>query len=328
MNEHGRTETCFIGENTSLEALRHRLFDQHTDTAADERRRLECESEDRGKHRADIGNIQNQNHQRADNVDHCHKRHNDLRKFRNSAQAAENDQCGNDQKCNTEKQMDHVDLRSGNRSQRNVAKERRVHIQNDLIDLSHVTDTKGSKNRKTREKNRQNRGNRAKPLLAVALAHTVLQIVHRTAAPFSVSVFSAIINTEQIFRKVRHHSEKCRYPHPEHCAGTARDDCRGNARDITRTDGCGKSGTQRLELRNGFFIGSFRAGAVFSENTCYRIFPPIAKPSDLKKFRAARQQNTRANQKNQSGQAPDRTINRIVDRCHRVKKPLHKFPPQ
>jgi hypothetical protein len=80
-------------------------------------------------------------------------------------------------------------------------------------------------------------------------------------------------------------------------------------------------------LGNGFFVGGLRTVAVFSENARYGIFPPIAQTSDLEKFRTARQQNARADQQDQSGQAPDCAVDCVVHRRHRVKKPIHKFPP-
>jgi hypothetical protein len=116
----------------------------------------------------------------------------------------------------------------------------------------------------------------ADQLAVLHLAHAVLQVIHRAAAPFAFFVPAAEEDAQHVFGIVGHHAHDGGDPHPEHRAGAAHGDGVGHARDVARADGGGQGGAQGLELGNGMLIlapgdalvGEQAADGVFS--TCGR----------------------------------------------------------
>ena len=323
MHHNRRAKACLVGEHAALKSLRHGLLDQYTDTAADKRRGGECKLEDRAKHCADLRDIAAENDERADDVSNRHKGYDDLCHASDALQTADDDQRTDDKQYKTDDQMDNINARAGDGAQRNVREECGVHIEHDLVDLRHVTDTEGCKDGKAGEQHCQHACGDLQPLFAVTLAKTVGQIVHRAARPLAVLIAAAVVDAQQVFREVGHHAKECGNPHPEHGTRATGYDGSGNACDIARAHRGGKRGAQRLELRNGFGVGLFGGRAVLFEHACNGLLPPMPCVGDLEHAGSNGQQNARANQQNESGQTPDRAVDGVVDVCDDLDKLVH-----
>ena len=129
------------------------------------------------------------------------------------------------------------------------------HVGRDSVYLGHVAYSKGSK--KT-ERTEQHSKNRTKHLTVLLRTKTVLQIVHRAAAPLAVLVLDAVEYTQNILREVGHHAKERHYPHPEHSAGTSGDDSRSHACDIASADRGRKRRAYALELGDLLVLGVSR----------------------------------------------------------------------
>ena len=145
-----------------------------------------------------------------------------------------------------------------------------------------------------------------KPLL---FAYAVREVIHRAAGPFASHIPAAEIDAEHILGIVGHHTEKRRYPHPEHRAGSAYADCRRNARDVARAD-CGReSGAHRLKRRNGALAVGMR---VLGEQLAYGLVPPVGEVRYLEKAGKHRHKHARAYKQHKTERAPDKAVDHVV----------------
>ena len=204
-----------------------------------------------------------------------------------------------------------------------AAEERGFHVQDDLIDLSHIADAEGGQNGENGE---QNRKNAADGLAVLPAAQAVSQVVHRTSRPLALAVAAAVVDAQHIFGEVGHHPEKGRDPHPEHRAGAADDDGCRHAGDVAGADGGGKGGTQRLELGNGLLIRFRVNAAVPAEHAADGLLPPMLQVGDLKPLCAAGHQNARADEQNQADLHPDKGVDLVIDPGKCREKILHTYP--
>ena len=323
MDQHRGAETCLVGEHAALEALGHGLLDEHADTAAQHGRRGEGELEDGDEHGADLLDVDAEDDERADDVGHGHEGHHDLGHPSDALKTADDDEGADDEQTDTDDEVDDIDLGIRDIAEGCVLEEGGVHIQNDLVDLGHVTDAEGGQNGEAAEEDGQHLGHGAEPLLSVALAQTVAKVVHGTARPLAVLVAAAVVDAQKVFREVGHHTEEGGDPHPEHGTGATRHDGGGHARDVARTDGGGQGGAEGLELGNGFTVGLLGGVAVFLENTGDGVLPPVADVADLEHLGAHGQKDTRTDEQDESGQTPDRAVDGVVDRLDPIEKRFH-----
>ncbi len=325
VNHDRRAKTRLVRENAALEALRHRLFDENADPTAKEGGRRKGKLEDRNEHRANLADVDANDDERAEDVNDSHDRNNDLGKAGNTLQPADDNEGADDKQENAKQQVDDIDIGAGDHAEAGVLEEGGVHVKNDLIDLRHVSDTEGSKDGKAREEDRQDLRGRRKPLLAVALAKPVAQIIHRATRPLAVLVAAAVVDAEQVFREVGHHSEEGGEPHPENRAGATRYDRGGNARDISRADRGGKGGAKRMELRDALFVGLLGAFAVLFKDTGDGLLPPMPDVPHLKDLGEHGQQNAGTDEKDEAGKTPYRAVDGVVDVCDAIDKLFHNF---
>ena len=103
------------------------------------------------------------------------------------------------------------------------------------------------------------------------------EIIHRAAAPFTAFILLTVIDTENIFGIVCHHSEEGNDPHPEDRTGAAGDDGRRYAGDIAGADRRRKRGAETLELGDGFiFLSGMRRNVLILEDGTDRIGDPVS----------------------------------------------------
>ena len=123
-----------------------------------------------------------------------------------------------------------------------------------------------------------------------------MQIVHGSSAPLTDFIFAAVVDTQDVFGKVGHHTKEGDDPHPEDCSGAAGDDgCRDTC-DITCADRRCQRRAQTLELADGLVVFC-RVGR----------YVAVCKHSS--------DQNTGADQKDQHGKSPYKPVYSTVDVC-------------
>lgn len=125
-----------------------------------------------------------------------------------------------------------------------------------------------------------------------------------------------VLDGQNNFRVLGHHSEQGGYPHPENSAGAAHGDSAGNAGYVAGADGGGKGCSNRLEGRHLAV-----ARLLLMEHLPYGVLHGIAKFSELDEANAKAQDNTRAHQKDKHPRPPGNTVQKVYD----LTKPFHIF---
>ena len=326
VNHNGRTETCLVGEHAALEAVGH-SYDDTADAAAHECLGREGVSEDSLEGGDDSLIVDSDDHKASCNEENDHKGNDLLGNVCDTLNTAEGDNCGQRHNDNAEN-----DIVKGNAAENADGGESlyvkgRGNVCYDLVDLTHASDTEGSQHSEDTEENGKNTAGLLEGRFAVAVlvgvaSHTVLQVVHRTAGPFAFAVLTSEIDTQNVFRVVGHHTEECGNPHPEHGTGTTDTDSGGNTGDITGTDRCGKRGTKRLEGRdNALFLAVLHN--VLGEHTAYGVLPPQTEARDLKYACTEGYDNAGSNQKNQTKNSPNDSVDAVVYRSDFFEKCFH-----
>ena len=154
MYHYGRTETCLVREHAALEALSHGE-DHGADAASHERLRTERVNKyrlERGKNHI---KVHTDDHNAAENKKDNHKGNDLLGNSGDALNSAESDDCNENHYDNADK-----DVVKG--CSRNADSRKRLNIKcsrnicNDLVDLSHASDTEGSKHGEYTEENSEN----------------------------------------------------------------------------------------------------------------------------------------------------------------------------
>ena len=86
-----RAHAGFVRKEAAGDAEANRFFHRDAQETAAKRLRVECAHNDMLKHRQDFSRIEEQNHQRAQNVNHRHQRYDELREMRDPMNAADED---------------------------------------------------------------------------------------------------------------------------------------------------------------------------------------------------------------------------------------------
>ena len=236
--DHDRgTETGLIGEDASLHTPCHSKSDTVACDAAADCLHREGSADNGGKNSTQLADIGKEHDQRTDDIGDRHKGHELLRDRCDALEAADDDQGRQDH------QEDTGDIY---RDPENL-----LQVCSDGVDLTHVADTKRGKHAKGAE---QDCEHCTDPLAALFGAQTVVKIVHGTSAPLSDFVFTAVIDTQHIFREISHHAKEGHDPHPEDSSRAARDDSRRDAGDIARADRGRKGGAKTLKLADGLVV--------------------------------------------------------------------------
>ena len=143
-----------------------------------------------------------------------------------------------------------------------------------------------------------------------------MQIIHGSSAPLADFIFAAIVNTQDVFGEVCHHTEEGDDPHPEDCARSAGDDSSRDTRDITGTDRCSQCCAKTLELADGLVLFcSVGRDMPVCKNGADSLGKPVSDVRDLEKSGQKSHQNTGTDQKDQHGKPPYKSVYRTVDVC-------------
>ncbi len=310
VNHNGRTETCLVGEHAALTTGGNYLADKITCAAADSCGNVECILEDCNKCIVKLCVVEAKDRNGADYEENDHERNDLFSNVCDSLKTAEKDKSCDHGKDDTENEVVKgnaliksyagkcLDLECGN------------HVNNDLVDLAHCTDTEGSENCEDAEEDCKRL---TEELTELHLAHALFEVVHRTAGPFAFSVLAAEVDTENVFGVVGHHSEECGNPHPENRTGTAGNDSCSNTGDVTYTDSSRKSGTERLELGNGLTLNV--TGYVLLKDLTEGLTEPVTDMSHLKYACDNGSEHT-YEKKQPYAVIPDKAVNSVIDFCN------------
>ena len=183
-----------------------------------------------------------------------------------------------------------------------------MYIGHHTVHLAHVSNAKGCQQTEAGEECRKYN---ADGLTAFFAAETVPQIIHGASAPLTLGIFTAVENAENVFRVICHHAKKGDQPHPEYGARSANSDGAGYTYNITCAYGSGKGGTKGLKLGDRFILRMF-CNMFVPKDSADGVFYPVAEMGNLKKLCEASHQHAHKSQKDQSGPAPDKTINIVI----------------
>ena len=295
--------------------MRDDLADDRTDAAADECLGRKGVDEDRLECGEDARVVDRDDRKGAEHEENDHEGNDLLGNARDPLQTSEGDQCGQDHDQRTEDQVVERDARQNLNRGEGADVEGLCDIGNDLVDLSHASDTEGGEHGEDAEED----GKHASDVLhALLSSNAVNEVVHGTARPLAVLVLSAEVDAKDVLGIVGHHAEECGNPHPEHGTGTADADRGGNACDITRTDRCGKRRAKRLERGDRALFLTVRDD-VLLEKASERVLKPHRNMRHLEEFRQGGCQNARTDEQDQAEHAPNDTVDLAVngfDRMH------------
>ena len=230
--DHDRgTKAGFIGEDAALHAHLHGQGDAGTDNAPRDGLHGKCALKNGNKYSGHHGNVQDDDEEGSEEIEDDHERHQLLCKSRNPLEAADDDQGDRKEKKDTDCQVGDA--------------ESMVHILDHTVDLAHIADAEGSQQAEAGEQNGQES---ADGLTVFPAAEAVAEIVHGTADPFSLGILPAVKDTQDILRKIGHHTEKSDQPHPENRARSAGGNSACHTDNISGADRGGQRRAQGLEL--------------------------------------------------------------------------------
>ena len=316
-------ETGLIGEDAAADALGDGELHGHAHRAADDGRGVERALEDAGKHAGDRARVGDNDHECADDVDGRHagdELFGDLTDALDAAEEHERHENG-DHNAGDEAD-DRVKLlgvlmecdRDG------------VDGGSDGVDLGDVADAERGERAEHGEDD-------AQPLPLGA--ETVLDVVHRAAAPVALFVALTVLDREGDLGELGDHAEESGDPHPEHRARAAENDRAGDAGDVARADRGRQCRGDRLHRRD---LALARFGLL--EDLADGVLPPVADLGELNEADAEAQVNARADQQCQHDGSPYKAVYRTVDfydlihvisplllNCIAFKRAYWVFPP-
>ena len=296
MRDGRGAETGLIGEDAAADALGDGELHGHAHRAADDGRGVERALEDAGKHAGDRTRVGDNDHERADDVDGRHagdELFGDLTDALDAAEEHERHENG-DHNAGDEAD-DRVKLLG-------VLMERDrdgVDGGSDGVDLGDVADAERGERAEHGEDD-------AQPLPLGA--ETVLDVVHRAAAPVALFVALTVLDREGDLGELGDHAEESGDPHPEHRARAAEDDRAGDAGDVARADRGRQCRGDRLHRRD---LALARFGLL--EDLADGVLPPVADLGELNEADAEAQVNARADQQCQHDGSPYKAVYRTVD---------------
>ena len=278
-----------VGKQAPRHAIAHRLFHADARCAAEHRLRVKGSLKNMAHHRARIIGILKQNHQRAQNINHRHKRHHKLREVGDAVDAADKNRA-----CRRRQHQAHGDFRQP---------ERDMNRARNGIRLRGVADKAQRDNQRDGKKARQ------KTRLAAPdfFGQTVGDVKRGAADVFAVANHAVFLR-QQRFGKNRAHAQKSGNPHPKNRARPARHNRRCHARHVARADLRRNRHRQGLKLRQRlrvfFFLGKQAAEHRFKRR---------AKLGDLRRTQVNGEKQPDADKRVNQQITPQRGVNRADD---------------
>ena len=321
MHHHRGTQTGFVGEHAALEALHHHGLDGNAGSAAHRSHGSESGLEDRAESGNDVGVVDADDHNAAQNEQHHHEGHHLLREGSHALEAAQRDGSSQRHQHKADDQAVEGDAFVQGHIGQSGNAERGFNVHHDLVDLTHGADAEGGQQGEDGEQHRQHLTNSLAALLG---AQTIAQVVHGTAGPLAVFVAAAVVDAQHVFGVVGHHAKESGDPHPEHSAGAADDDGSRHTRDITNADGGSQRGAQRLEGRHSALV-AFVGDDFFLEQAADGVLPPQLQLADLKHLGHDGGQKAGGQQQHQTQRGPDEGIDHIVARFKGFEELFHVF---
>ena len=260
--------------------------------AAGRRRAGEGVGENRQEGGNDVAEIGNDHRDRADQVNHRHRRHHGGGELGDAGDAADDHQ---------RKQRRHE-----NGGDQRVEIESAFKSSGDVVDLRQVAGAEGAEHRGDGEQHRQ-------PFQLEALFH----VVHRPAGDGAVLGDAAVLVRQGDLNELARHAEESRHPHPEQRRRPAKMEGEGHAADIARADGAGKRRGQGLE------VAGFAPGAVLVE-FALGDGDGVAEIADLGKSKIYGEENAGGQQQ---GGKPDGAAEKAIDENEKVVDSIHGAAP-
>ena len=181
--------------------------------------------QDERKHPRHLIDVHDDNHQRNEEIEPCHERHEQCGKVRNAVNPAEDNGARED----GEDAAHHPGINA----------ERLLHRKRDRICLNgYVDQAEGDGDEHSKE------------LCDGRLATRILDIVRGTAVKEPVAARDLVDLGERALDKSRRRANEGDDPHPEYGAGTARNDGDGNTCDVADADARGRTDAKSLERRD------------------------------------------------------------------------------
>ena len=307
MHHYRRAQPRLVGEDAPLHAPGYRILHRCAHHAAESRMAGKGALEDDAQGGKNPGGIHDNNHQGSQNIGKGHKGNQFFRHGGNAFQAAHHHQgC----QCH----QAHAGEPHGNLKYL-------LHIHGNGVDLAHIANAEGGNHAEAAEQHRQNP---ADFLIAGVASQAILQIVHSTAAPFTIFVLPAEIDAQYIFGVIGHHAENGNNPHPENRARPASGNGSRHAGDIAGANGGRQGGAEALELADGFILfGSVGGDVLIGKDAADGVLHPVAELGHLKRLGQKGHQDAGAHQHNQHGHTPNETVDSAVYLCDGLNQVFH-----
>ena len=297
MGNGAGTEACLIGENAAGDTLLHTDKEAAHHTAGDGSR-PEGALENGHKHSRNPVDPQDDQADAQKDVQQGHDGHQSLRNLANALDTANEDQRHDDA---DEHADDQVTACGAVHAQQAVVDQGGIDGSGDGIDLGGIA---GAEDRADTEEGIQIC--QPHPLAA----QTVLDVVHGAAHIVALLVPFPEIHRQGNFGELGAHAQQGGDPHPEHSTGAADGNGTCHAGNVAGANGCGQSGTHRLERSQGT-----AGGSGFVKNTANGTLHGIAKLPQLQEAAADTQVQTHADDAGHGGNTPDKAIQKVIDLC-------------
>ncbi len=253
-----RAHPRFVGEETALDTVDHRLGDGITERTRACLLNPEGGLDDQHEHMGQLGDVHRHDHQRQQDVGQRHKGHYQLGKTGDATNAAEDNQ-------------------AGERHQRQTADpvrnaKRHLHRQTDGVGLHRVEHQAKCQDQAERE-------DHPHPAHAKAFLH----VVGRATTVVAILILDLVELGQSAFNEGGRHADKGNQPHPEDGAGATQIDGDSHTGQVAGADTGGKAGTEGLEGGDACVV---RFTAVFQHGK------HVAKVTDLDKTQAEGEKDT------------------------------------
>ena len=248
------------------------------------------------EHFAQSAGVINQHDNTGNDVHHSHEGHQLLRNTAQALHAAQDDDTHQDSQDNAQHQVQglcSICAKAGVKCLHHVADGG-----GDVAPLGGVADAEGSQRTENTEDNTQ-------PLPVFAQA--VLDVIHGAADPVAILVALTVFDRQHNLGVLGHHADEGGNPQPEDGARAAQGDGGGDAGDVAGADGGGQRGSQSLEGSDLALLG-----LVLVKHFADGVFHGVAELPELEALQAHSEDNARAHEENQCGNAPHNAVQPTV----------------
>ena len=247
-----------------------------------------------GKCCRNLSQMRQQNDQHSHHIHKRHKRHNHLCHGGNPLNPSDNNEC-----------HAHGQYQPGyhNAPRIGVAKQMhrtcRLRIKKALYRTGNSVDLRKGSDAEQTDSHAEECEDLSQP--AEFSAHTVLNIVKRSADHMSIRFHHAVLDRQKTFRILGRRAKQRRNPHPEQGARTACHDRRRHSHDITGTDRCRQRRAECAETRHLSVLAVFFV--------CNNVSDRKRQLRDLKSPQTDRQKYANRKDQHDQGNSPDKIIN-------------------